>query len=122
MCSLFQIPGFHGIATGALLFCVVWAIAYLSLTKGPFNMDFPGEAGSFLKLLGIYIDIAKVVVGFASATIAALTCSVALIGGLRLRLEPVSGVLLDSNPHQLAAGSHSGLMKELLNHGFHRAF
>jgi hypothetical protein len=42
--------------------------------------------------------------------------------GLRLRLEPVSGVLLDSNPHQLAAGSHSGLVKELLNHGFHRAF
>ena len=72
MCSLFQLPGFPGIATGTLLVCVVWLIAYLSLEKGPFNMDFPGEVGSFLKMLKIYCDIAKVVIGFASATIAAL--------------------------------------------------
>lgn len=74
MCMLIHFPGFYGIASGAVIFLVLWAFCYCSLKSGPSEceMDPKGEKGAFLPIFDIYKDIAKLVIGLASATIAAL--------------------------------------------------
>ena len=72
MSILIHFPGFYGIASGAVIFLVLWAFCYCSLGPGPFEMDPKGEKGAFLPIFDIYKDVAKLVIGLASATIAAL--------------------------------------------------
>lgn len=72
MCSFFQFPGLAGIVVGVALFVFFWLLIYVSLSKGPFDMDIKGKEATFLPLFTIYVDIAKFVIGFASTSIAAL--------------------------------------------------
>jgi hypothetical protein len=88
MCSLIQLPGFHGIEVGIGLFLVVWTLAWLVLwprremswfkklvLNHSFDFEPPGEKGAFEKLLANYLDIAKVVIGLASGSIVLLVGS-----------------------------------------------
>jgi hypothetical protein len=85
MCSLIQFPGFHGIEVGIGLFLVAWPLAWFMLwprreivwfkklvSNHNFDFEPPGEKGTFEKLLGHYLDIAKVVIGLASGSIVLL--------------------------------------------------
>ena len=75
MCALAQFPGLYGITVGICLFVATWFLIWLSIEKGPFEMDFDGEKGSFLPVFSIYLDIAKFVLGLASGSIALLVGS-----------------------------------------------
>ena len=71
MCKPLQFPGFYGVLVGVGLFCVVWIIALCRTREETYEMDPLGERAAFEPLLTIYMDIAKFVLGLASASIAA---------------------------------------------------
>lgn len=75
MCSLIQFPGFAGIVVGVLMVPALWWIVWARLSPGPFAMDVRGRIDSFLPILQMYIDMAKTVIGLASASIALLVGS-----------------------------------------------
>jgi hypothetical protein len=72
ICELPQAPGFYGVVVGLGLFFLVWSLAWWNLKGETFEMDPQGEPGAFVPLLTIYMDIAKVVLGLASGSIALL--------------------------------------------------
>jgi hypothetical protein len=74
MCKLFKFPGLYGILSGACLFIVTWLIAWCR-QKGDVQHDAQGEKGTFEKLLPIYLDIAKFVIGLTSGSIVLLVGS-----------------------------------------------
>ncbi|MBA3031350.1 MAG: hypothetical protein FP814_11790 [Desulfobacterium sp.] len=63
--------GFCGILVAIASFLFIWLLVWLSKRSedGPFTFDAPGKPGSFEKLLQIYIDILKYVLGLASGSI-----------------------------------------------------
>src|ERR1700728_3336732 len=72
MCSLLEFPGLAGLAVGLLVLPVIWWIVWLVLPPGPFEMDPGREKDAFVPLFSAYLDIAKLVIGLASGSIAAL--------------------------------------------------
>jgi hypothetical protein len=75
MCSLIQLPGFAGIVVGVLVVPALWWIVWATLPPGLFAMDVQDRIDSFLPILQMYIDMAKTVIGLASASIALLVGS-----------------------------------------------
>ena len=76
----YQLNGFWGIIISVALFLVVWFFVWLGKIKqkGPFAFDPKGEPGAFEKLLQIYLDIMKFLLGLASGSIVLLVGSSAL--------------------------------------------
>jgi hypothetical protein len=76
--------GFPGIATGLGLFLGTWLIVF-SKTKGSsFDFDAQQEKGAFEKLLPIYVDLTKFVLGLGTGSIVLLVGSSALHSSGRL--------------------------------------
>lgn len=76
--------GFLGMATGIGIFLITWLAVYLNTKGTSFEFDAQGEKGAFEKLLVIYLDIAKFVLGLASASIVLLAGSSAFRSTPRL--------------------------------------
>jgi hypothetical protein len=66
-------PGFPGVATAVGLFAVIWLIVYLKSRGHPVVFDPAGKHGEFGKrLLPMYLDITKSVLGLAAGSIVLL--------------------------------------------------
>jgi hypothetical protein len=74
------IPGFPGIVTAVGLFATVWLIVWVK-TKGPsFSFEPEGAQGEFgRRLLPIYLDITKLILGIAAGSIVLLVGSSNLV-------------------------------------------
>jgi zinc transporter ZupT len=69
-------PGFPGVATAVGLFALVWLIVYLKGRREPVAFDPRGKHGEFGKrLLPMYLDITKFVLGLAAGSIVLLVGS-----------------------------------------------
>jgi hypothetical protein len=69
-------PGFPGVATGVGLFAITWLIVYLRTRAQPVIFDPGGVHGEFGKrLLPMYLDITKFVLGLAAGSIVLLVGS-----------------------------------------------
>jgi len=69
-------PGFPGVATAVGLFALIWLIIYLKSKGGPVVFDPGGKHGEFGKrLLPMYVDITKFVLGLAAGSIVLLVGS-----------------------------------------------
>jgi zinc transporter ZupT len=69
-------PGFPGVATAVMLFALVWLITYLRTKGEPVVFDPGGKHGEFGKrLLPMYLDITKFVLGLAAGSIVLLVGS-----------------------------------------------
>ena len=69
-------PGFPGIATAAGLFALIWLVIYLKSRGTPVVFDPGGKHGEFGKrLLPMYLDITKFVLGLAAGSIVLLVGS-----------------------------------------------
>ena len=107
MFKLLHFPGFNGMVCGICLFLLIGLLVWLmTMPKGKmglrkrllsnesFEFDFRNEKGiekgSFVPLLTIYLDIAKVVSGLASGSIALL------VGAATFRSTGAAGHLLTS--------------------------
>ena len=79
-------PGFPGVATAGGLFALIWFAVYLNTKGQPVVFDPGGKHGEFGKrLLPMYLDITKFVLGLAAGSI------VLLVGSLNLnRTNPGS--------------------------------
>lgn len=68
------INDFYGIIVAASLFFIIWLLVWLSKKsgEGPYSFDALGDTGAFEKLLQIYIDISKFILGLASGSIVLL--------------------------------------------------
>jgi zinc transporter ZupT len=72
-------PGFPGVATAVVLFAVIWLVVYLRTKGQPVVFDPGSKHGEFgERLLPMYLDIAKFVLGLAAGSI------VLLVGSLNL--------------------------------------
>jgi hypothetical protein len=70
-------PGFPGVATAVGLFAAIWLIVYLTGKAEPVVFDPGGKHGEFGKrLLPMYLDITKFVLGLAAGSIVLLVGSV----------------------------------------------
>jgi hypothetical protein len=66
-------PGFPGVATSVGLFAAIWLIVYLKAKGKPVVFDPAGKHGEFGKrLLPMYLDITKSVLGLAAGSIVLL--------------------------------------------------
>ena len=76
-----QLPGFAGIATALGLFVIVWLIVWLRTKPTASNYFEPeGAEGEFgQRLLPIYLDITKLILGIAAGSIVLLVGSSNLI-------------------------------------------
>jgi hypothetical protein len=69
-------PGFPGVATAVGLFALIWLIVYLKSKGQPVIFDPEGKHGEFGKrLLPMYLDITKFVLGLAAGSIVVLVGS-----------------------------------------------
>jgi len=69
-------PGFPGIATAVGLFALIWLFIYLESRGKPVVFDPGGKHGEFGKrLLPMYLDITKFVLGLAAGSIVLLVGS-----------------------------------------------
>ena len=69
-------PGFAGVATAVGLFAAIWLIIYLKGRGEPVVFDPGGKHGEFgKKLLPMYLDITKFVLGLAAGSIVLLVGS-----------------------------------------------
>ena len=87
-CMLF--PGFPGVATAVGLFALIWLFIYLKSKGKPVVFDPGGKHGEFGKrLLPMYLDITKFVLGLSAGSI------VLLVGSLNFQSVkwPVSKAL-----------------------------
>jgi len=76
--------GFYGLATGLMVFGLMWLLAFLRVKAQFLDMDARGEKGAFEKILASYIDLAKFIIGLASGSIVLLVGSSALHSTPRL--------------------------------------
>jgi hypothetical protein len=76
--------GIWGITAGLLIFLITWLIVCLRTEGASFIFDVQGEPGTFEKLLAIYIDLAKFVLGLAAGSIALIVGLSASRSGGRL--------------------------------------
>ena len=76
-----QLPGFAGIATAIGLFAIVWLTVWLRTKPPSFNYFEPeGAEGEFgQRLLPIYLDITKLILGIAAGSIVLLVGSSNLV-------------------------------------------
>ncbi len=82
-------PGFPGVLTAVGLFGLIWLIVYLKAKGHPVVFDPAGQHGEFCKrLLPMYLDITKFVLGLAAGSI------VPLVGAMNFN---------PSNAHSLKA-------------------
>ena len=66
-------PGFPGVATAVGMFALVWLIVFLTSKGKPVVFDPGGKHGEFGKrLLPMYLDITKFVLGLAAGSIVLL--------------------------------------------------
>jgi hypothetical protein len=69
-------PGFPGIATAVVLFALIWLTIFLKSRGQPIVFDPGGKHGEFGKrLLPMYLDITKYVLGLAAGSIVLLVGS-----------------------------------------------
>ena len=69
-------PGFAGVATAVGLFALTWFIGYLKGRGEPVVFDPGGKHGEFgEKLLPMYLDITRFVLGLAAGSIVPLVGS-----------------------------------------------
>ena len=69
-------PGFPGVATALGLFAIIWLIVYLRTKGQPVVFDPGGKHGEFgERLLPMYLDITKFVLGLAAGSIVLLVGS-----------------------------------------------
>jgi hypothetical protein len=69
-------PGFPGVATALGLLAVIWLAVYLMTKREPIVFDPGGKLGEFGKrLLPMYLDIAKFVLGLGAGSIVLLVGS-----------------------------------------------
>jgi len=69
-------PGFPGVATAVGLFALLWIIIYLKYKGQPVPLDPGGKHGEFgRRLLPMYLDITKFVLGLAAGSIVLLVGS-----------------------------------------------
>ena len=69
-------PGWPGVATALGLLAVIWLSVYLMTKRQPIAFDPGGKHGEFGKrLLPMYLDVAKFVMGLGSASIVLLVGS-----------------------------------------------
>jgi hypothetical protein len=93
-------PGFPGVATAVGLFAVIWLIVYLRTKGQPVVFDPGGEHGEFGKrLLPMYLDITKFVLGLAAGSI------VLLVGSLNFNHANVGSLKSFASPLFLVAMS-----------------
>jgi hypothetical protein len=76
--------GFSGIAVGVATLVIMWIIAYLGTSGTSFDFDPQGETGAFEKLLAIYLDLSKSIIGLAAGSIVLLVGSSAFRSSGRL--------------------------------------
>ena len=60
--------GFFGIATGVGILLITWLFTCLTTKGTSFDFDAQGKEGAFEKLLTVYLDITKFILGLASAS------------------------------------------------------
>jgi hypothetical protein len=93
-------PGFPGVATAVGLFALIWFIAYLKAKGHPVVFDPAGEHGEFGKrLLPIYLDITKTVLGLAAGSI------VLLVGAMNFNPSSTRSLKVFASPLFLVAMS-----------------
>lgn len=74
--SQWMFPGLPGIATAVGLFALIWIVVYLQGKGKPVVFDPGGKHGEFgKKLLPLYLDITKFVLGLAAGSIVLLVGS-----------------------------------------------
>jgi hypothetical protein len=74
--SIMLFPGFPGVAAAAGLFALVWLIIFFTSKGKPVVFDPGGKHGEFGKrLLPMYLDITKFVLGLAAGSIVLLVGS-----------------------------------------------
>jgi len=75
-------PGMPGVITGAAIMLALWLLIHFKTKKVPkgigFDFDARNESGAFEKLLPLYVDFAKFVLGLATGSIVLLVGSSAL--------------------------------------------
>ena len=74
-------PGFFGILVGVALLLIIGLLAALGSKGTSFDFDAQGEKGAFEKLLPVYLDVVKLMIGLASGSI------VLLVGASTLHSE-----------------------------------
>jgi zinc transporter ZupT len=97
-CMLFS--GFPGVATAVGLFALIWLIVYLQSKGHPVVFDPGGKHGEFGKrLLPMYLDITKYVLGLAAGSI------VLLVGSLNFNRSNAGSLRSFASPLFLVAMS-----------------
>jgi zinc transporter ZupT len=87
-------PGFPGIATAVGLLAVVWLTVYLTGRREPIAFDPGGKHGEFGKrLLPMYLDITKFVLGLAAGSIVLLVGSLNFTQANGRSLKPFASPL-----------------------------
>jgi hypothetical protein len=76
--------GFFGIATGLAVWVLTWVVAYWRTVGTSFDFDAQGEKGAFEKLLAVYVDLTKFILGLAAGGIVLLVGSSAFRSNGRL--------------------------------------
>ena len=93
-------PGFPGLATAAVLFAVIWLAVYLKTRGQPVVFDPERKHGKFGKrLLPMYLDITKSVLGLAAGSI------VLLVGSLNFNQSKTRNLKSFASPLYLVAMS-----------------
>ena len=87
-------PGFPGVATAVGLFALIWLIVYLRTKGQPVIFDPGNKHGEFGKrLLPMYLDITKFVLGLAAGSIVLLVGSLNLSQSSGRSLRPFASPL-----------------------------
>jgi hypothetical protein len=87
-------PGFPGIATAVGLLTLIWLIIYLKSKGTPVVFDPGGKHGEFGKrLLPMYLDITKFVLGLAAGSIVLLVGSLNFSQSIGRSLRPFASPL-----------------------------
>jgi|ERR1700685_104395 hypothetical protein len=77
--------GWHGIAVGVAVFALAWCIVWIRIPKSR-GFYFDEKDGSFEKLLAIYLDVSKFILGLAAGGIVLVVGSTAV--GKCQKLDP----------------------------------
>src|ERR1700685_1896034 len=87
-------PGFPGVATAVGLFALIWLIIYFKSKGKPVVFDPGGKHGEFGKrLLPMYLDITKFVLGLAAGSIVLLVGSLNFNPASARSLKPFASPL-----------------------------
>jgi hypothetical protein len=76
--------GLSGLVVSWAVLGITWLITHWTTLGGSFDFDSHGEKGAFEKLLPLYLDLAKFILGLASGSIVLLVGSAAFRSNGRL--------------------------------------